>query len=79
MSDDELHNLEVPTRGQSIKWKDGRKLRVTSSFFGKICKAKASTSYDKIIQSIRTRFKNTTHYLRSSMRTDSSDAILSKN
>lgn len=71
MSDDELHNLEVPTRGQSlsIKWKDGRKLRVTSSFFGNICKAKASTSYDQ----------NTTHYLRSSMRRDSSDAILSKN
>ncbi|CAG9761319.1 unnamed protein product [Ceutorhynchus assimilis] len=46
--------LEEMTRsqGNSQLWKEERRIRVTSSFFGRICKAKNEDSYETIVKSI---------------------------
>lgn len=45
--------LATISQRESKKWHDERKLRITSSNFGRICKAQNSSSFKKIIESIQ--------------------------
>lgn len=54
LSKTERIDLEIATRSQSksLKWKEERRIRVTSSMFGRICKTQKSSSYDNILRSV---------------------------
>lgn len=50
-----VRNVEISTRNQSSshEWRDQRRKRLTASYFGKICKMRASTSCSSVVESIR--------------------------
>lgn len=53
LTDDEKRYLEIRTVNQheSLEWKEQRRIRITASFFGRICKARES-SYENIVKDI---------------------------
>ncbi|KAK9693264.1 YqaJ-like viral recombinase domain [Popillia japonica] len=55
-SGDFVCNLELSTKFQrnSTIWREPRKIRVTSSFVGRICKAREASSFENIVNSITT-------------------------
>lgn len=54
LSTEEISELEMKTRKQRLSplWYSERKIRVTSSFFGRVCKVRESSSFENIIKNI---------------------------
>nr|CAH7732897.1 unnamed protein product [Callosobruchus chinensis] len=54
LSEAQISSIERDTRPQSncSQWKEERKKRVTSSYFGRICKVRDAASFQNIIESI---------------------------
>ena len=54
MTEDQAAKIEMETRGQisNPRWKEERKLRLTASRFGEICRATPARDLDKLAKDI---------------------------